>query len=112
MCDLPTGAIGGSWNADDVIVVGQPSGGLLRCPAGSGVVSEVTRLDAAKGENVHLLPSFLPDGRHFLYREYIRILDRLRSRSRNLSDRSWTVAFLPCRRMTSSRSELLTKSFS
>ena len=50
MCDLPTGAIGGSWNADDVIVVGQPSGGLLRCPAGSGVVSEVTRLDAAKGE--------------------------------------------------------------
>ena len=67
MCDLPTGAIGGSWNADDVIVVGQPSGGLLRCPAGSGVVSEVTRLDATKGENVHLLPSFLPDGRHFLY---------------------------------------------
>ena len=67
VCDLPYGAIGGSWNADDVIVVGQPTGGLLRCPAAGGPASEVTRLDATKGESVHLLPSFLPDGRHFLY---------------------------------------------
>ena len=67
VCDLPNGAIGGSWNADDVIVVGQPAGGLLRCPAAGGAASEVTRLDATKGESLHLLPSFLPDGRHFLY---------------------------------------------
>ena len=67
VCNLPYGAIGGSWNADDVIVVGQPAGGLLRCPAAGGAVSEVTRLDATKGEGLHLLPSFLPDGRHFLY---------------------------------------------
>ena len=67
VCDLPNGAIGGSWNADDVIVVGQPVGGLLRCSAAGGPVSEVTRLDATKGESAHLLPSFLPDGRHFLY---------------------------------------------
>ncbi len=67
VCNLPNGAIGGSWNADDVIVVGQPEGGLLRCPAAGGAVSEVTRLDGTKGEGMHLLPSFLPDGRHFLY---------------------------------------------
>jgi DNA-binding winged helix-turn-helix (wHTH) protein/Tol biopolymer transport system component len=67
VCDLPFGAIAGSWNADDVIVVGQPTGGLLRCPAAGGAASEVTHLDATKGENVHLFPSFLPDGRHFLY---------------------------------------------
>jgi len=67
VCDLPYGAIGGSWNADDVLVVGQPAGGLLRCPAAGGAVSQVTRLDPARGENLHLLPSFLPDGRHFLY---------------------------------------------
>ncbi len=67
VCDLPNGGIGGSWNADDVIVVGQSAGGLLRCPAAGGAASEVTRLDAKKGESVHLLPSFLPDRRHFLY---------------------------------------------
>ena len=67
VCTLPNGAIGGSWNADDVIVVGQPTGGLLRCPAAGGAVSEVTRLDATKSESAHLLPSFLPDRRHFLY---------------------------------------------
>jgi DNA-binding winged helix-turn-helix (wHTH) protein/Tol biopolymer transport system component len=67
VCAVPNGAIGGSWNADDVIVVGQAAGGLLRCPAAGGPASEVTRLDATNGESVHLLPSFLPDGRHFLY---------------------------------------------
>ena len=67
VCNLPNGAIGGSWNADGVIVVGHVGGGLLRCPAAGGAVSEVTRLDATKGEGHHLFPSFLPDGRHFLY---------------------------------------------
>jgi DNA-binding winged helix-turn-helix (wHTH) protein/Tol biopolymer transport system component len=67
VCAVPNGAIGGSWNADDVIVVGQAAGGLLRCPAAGGPASEVTRLDATNGESLHLLPSFLPDGRHFLY---------------------------------------------
>ena len=67
VCNLPNGSIGGSWNANGVIVVGQAAGGLLRCSAAGGPVSEVTRLDATKGENLHLLPSFLPDGRHFLY---------------------------------------------
>jgi DNA-binding winged helix-turn-helix (wHTH) protein/Tol biopolymer transport system component len=67
VCTLPNGAIGGSWSADDVIVVGQPAGGLLRCPTAGGAVSEVTRLDATKGESAHLLPFFLQDGGHFLY---------------------------------------------
>jgi len=67
VCDLPNGAIGGSWNVEDVLLIGQPVGGLLRCPAAGGSATEVTRLDTAKGENLHLLPSFLPDGRHFLY---------------------------------------------
>ena len=66
VCSLPNGNIGGSWNADDVIVVGQ-LGGLLRCSAAGGPASEVTRLDATNGESAHVLPSFLPDGRHFLY---------------------------------------------
>ncbi|MEO8259994.1 MAG: winged helix-turn-helix domain-containing protein [Acidobacteriota bacterium] len=67
VCDLPQLAVGGSWSADGVIVVGQPSGALLRCNAAGGTVSAVTSLDSTKGEGLHVFPSFLPDGRHFLY---------------------------------------------
>ena len=67
VCTLPSGAIGGSWNQDDVIVVGSPQGGLVRCPASGGAASIVTQLDTSRQESAHLLPWFLPDGRRFLY---------------------------------------------
>ena len=67
LCDISTLAIGGSWNTDGVIVLGQPASGLLRCSAADGRVSELTRLDTSNGESAHLFPWFLPDGRHFLY---------------------------------------------
>jgi eukaryotic-like serine/threonine-protein kinase len=67
VCELPTLAVGGSWNRDDVIIVGNPMGGLIRCPASGGSASVVTRPVSSRGESAHLLPSFLPDGRHFLY---------------------------------------------
>jgi eukaryotic-like serine/threonine-protein kinase len=67
VCDLPNLAIGGSWNADDVIIVGQPAGGLIRCSAVDGSVSELTRIDPTRAESAHVFPSFLPDGRHFVY---------------------------------------------
>ena len=62
VCDLPNLAVGGSWNADGVIVVGQPTGGLLRCSSVGGPVSEVTRIDTTKGEGLHIFPSFLQMG--------------------------------------------------
>ena len=31
VCDLPTLAVGGAWNRDDVIIVGTPNRGLMRC---------------------------------------------------------------------------------
>lgn len=67
ICSLPALAVGGSWNADDVFLVGQPEGGLLRCAAENGAASELTRPDPAQGESAHVFPSFLPDKRHFLY---------------------------------------------
>ena len=67
VCALPGLAVGGSWNADGVIVVGAPSSGLFRCSTTDGVASELTRVDCDKGETTHLFPWFLPDGRHFLY---------------------------------------------
>jgi eukaryotic-like serine/threonine-protein kinase len=65
VCDLPTLAVGGAWNRDDVIIVGTPNRGLVRCSGGPASV--VTQPDPSRGESAHLLPSFLPDGRHFLY---------------------------------------------
>lgn len=67
LCDTPTLAIGGSWNRDDVIVLGQPASGLLRCSAADGRVAELTRIDSRNGESAHVFPWFLPDNRHFLY---------------------------------------------
>ena len=47
--------------------MGNPTGGLIRCPASGGSASVITRLDSSRGESAHLLPSFLPDDRHYLY---------------------------------------------
>jgi serine/threonine protein kinase len=64
----------GTWNADDIIV--GPRGdravandGLYRMSAkrGGGAAKAVTSLDESRGETAHRWPSFLPDGRHFLY---------------------------------------------
>ncbi|MSO30757.1 MAG: serine/threonine-protein kinase [Acidobacteria bacterium] len=65
--DLPSLAVGGSWNRDGDIIVGSLGGGLLRVRETGGVVSPVTVLDRARKEEFHLLPTFLSDGRHFVY---------------------------------------------
>ncbi len=56
----------GAWNQDDVIVINAPSG-LFRVPASGGVPVQVTAVDPARQERNHFCPSFLPDGRHFVY---------------------------------------------
>ena len=67
LSDLPGVAVGGSWNRDGDIIVGNTAGGLLRVRETSGAASPVTALDPSRKEEMHLLPSFLPDGRHFVY---------------------------------------------
>jgi Tol biopolymer transport system component len=62
--------IGGSWNAQGVILFASLGGGLKRIPATGG-----TPLPVALGEGTHhpVFPSFLPDGQHFVFtdlREY------------------------------------------
>jgi Tol biopolymer transport system component len=58
----------GSWNQDDVIVFGPLSSpALWKVAAGGGTPMPVTELDTARNEIVHMMPWFLPDGRHFLY---------------------------------------------
>src|SRR5262249_24386372 len=46
---------------------GIPSGPLQRVAASGGTPSPVTRLDGSRHETTHRYPSFLHDGRHFLY---------------------------------------------
>jgi eukaryotic-like serine/threonine-protein kinase len=66
LSDAPAGR-GGAWNRDGVIVFA-PSNNrpLYRVSAAGGEPVAVTKLQS--GEAFHRSPSFLPDGRHFVYR--------------------------------------------
>jgi dipeptidyl aminopeptidase/acylaminoacyl peptidase len=58
----------GAWNPEGVIIFGGAGQGpLRRVLAGGGVPSDVTALDASRGETFHTVPFFLPDDRHFVY---------------------------------------------
>jgi Tol biopolymer transport system component len=61
------GWTGGSWNADNVIVFGGASFGVMQVPASGGTPKAVTVLDPARNDIGHVGPTFLPDGRRFLY---------------------------------------------
>ncbi|MGH9316976.1 MAG: TolB family protein, partial [Thermoanaerobaculia bacterium] len=67
LCDAADGR-GGSWNRDGLILFEphfrEP---LFRVPATGSKPTAVTRLDESRKETTHRFPSFLPDGKHFLY---------------------------------------------
>jgi Tol biopolymer transport system component len=67
LCDAPSPR-GGAWSTEGFILFGSlnTGKGLQRVAAGGGVPAPVTTL--AEGETGHIRPSFLPGGRHFLYR--------------------------------------------
>jgi len=60
-------AFGGSWNRAGVIIFGTLGGGIMRVSAAGGTASPVTALNPKYQETLHMCPTFLPDGRHFLY---------------------------------------------
>jgi eukaryotic-like serine/threonine-protein kinase len=67
VCDA-LNVTGGTWNRnDEILFAPNPSSGLFRVSAAGGVLTPVTTLDTAQGEDSHRWPQFLPDGRHFLY---------------------------------------------
>jgi len=67
VCDVGN-ARGGAWNQDGTIVftpsTTQP---IMRVSAAGGTPEVVSKLDSERNENSHRWPSFLPDGKHFLY---------------------------------------------
>jgi Tol biopolymer transport system component len=65
LADAPT-PTGGTWNRDGVILFAPNNyQALWRVAATGGAVVAVTRL--APGEDSHIWPCFLPDGRHFVF---------------------------------------------
>ena len=68
----PAGAGGGgTWNQNGVILFSNGEGAALaRVNAAGGKSEAVTVLDAAHGETNHNYPSFLPDGKHYLFQVY------------------------------------------
>jgi eukaryotic-like serine/threonine-protein kinase len=64
LCDASEGR-GGTWNQDGVILFApQPDSPLFRVSENGGTPEQVTQLGDGKS---HRWPSFLPDGKHFLY---------------------------------------------
>jgi eukaryotic-like serine/threonine-protein kinase len=67
ICDVAQGTLGGSWGPDGTILIGSNRSGLMRVGASGGTPQKVTSLDPAGEETVHGWPSFLADGRQFLF---------------------------------------------
>jgi eukaryotic-like serine/threonine-protein kinase len=110
LCDTGTGS-GATWNRAGVILFAADSGPIQRVNASGGVCSPVTQAEPGVR---HLLPAFLPDGKHFLYNVqsqdpskaglYLGALDQPTGR-RLLSDRTSAI-FVP-RRNGASHDHLL-----
>jgi serine/threonine protein kinase len=67
LCDSVSGR-GGAWSKDGVIVFTPSSNApLFSVSAAGGTPEAASKLDISKAENSHRWPSFLPDGKHFLY---------------------------------------------
>ena len=67
ICDARN-ARGGTWNADGIIIFSPgPVDPLFSVPVSGGFPAQITKLDFAQRVNSHRWPSFLPDGKHFLY---------------------------------------------
>ena len=56
----------GSWSAEHGVIANH-RGIIQRVPLDGGAPTPVTRLDEAAGEIMHLFPSFIPNGRSFMF---------------------------------------------
>jgi eukaryotic-like serine/threonine-protein kinase len=73
LCTAPSPVGTGAWGRDGAIVFGTygtGSGPMYRVSEAGGIPVAVTALNTARGETLHALPTFLPDGKHFLYLRY------------------------------------------
>jgi Tol biopolymer transport system component len=72
---------GAAWGAGDAIVFAPSADGpIMMVPSTGGEPKAVTTLDKTAGETGHRLPSFLPDGRRFLYAALPEVPDGYRTK--------------------------------
>ncbi|HEV8486662.1 MAG TPA: hypothetical protein VGV87_24160, partial [Blastocatellia bacterium] len=76
LANAPNGR-GGAWNREGVIIFcPTPPAPLYRIPASGGEATPINTVDLAQGSfGPRWLPTFLPDGRHYLYLAAIRNLN-------------------------------------
>lgn len=67
LCDAPLGR-GGTWNREGLILfspnLSQP---LYEIAATGGMARPLTQIDASRQEVTHRWPTFLPDGKHYIF---------------------------------------------
>ncbi|PYO39903.1 MAG: hypothetical protein DMD33_19365 [Gemmatimonadetes bacterium] len=67
LADAPAGR-GGTWSGEGIILFSRDgTGPLYRIPAAGGDVTPALALDGSRGERSQRWPSFLPDGKRFVY---------------------------------------------
>jgi eukaryotic-like serine/threonine-protein kinase len=67
LCDAPL-AFGGAWGSDGTILFSPDDRSAVhRVDARGGTPVAVTTLDAARGDEAHRWPQWMPDGRHFVF---------------------------------------------
>lgn len=63
-----TPGLGATWSpSGDIVFNPTNRAPLMRVAAAGGTPQQLTTLDASRHENSHRWPSFLPDGRHFIF---------------------------------------------
>jgi Tol biopolymer transport system component/tRNA A-37 threonylcarbamoyl transferase component Bud32 len=68
ICDFSPPLRGFDWNKDGVILLAKAETNVIvRVADTGGTVTNVTTLDTNRKEIIHAAPTFLPDGKHFLY---------------------------------------------
>lgn len=74
ICEARGGQV--SWGSQDILIFdGDLSMAIMMVPASGGEPRSVTFIDSSEGEVGHSWPSFLPDGRHFIYGVQIDSVD-------------------------------------
>jgi Tol biopolymer transport system component len=69
LCEVASVYVGsGAWSRDGIIIFGgRGQGPLWKVSQAGGVATAITTVDTARGEAFHALPTFMPDGKHFIY---------------------------------------------
>jgi len=68
LCESKNAVGSGAWSKNDVIIFGgRGTGPLQQVSSAGGTPSPLTQVDAKRQETFHSFPSFLPDGKHFVY---------------------------------------------